>query len=90
MYIEYIFCLQLGRQGCFEAKKMRKQLSIVVMFLFLTMIFPMSNAIETEDQYIEDTNRAWTIINTFSIPESASGLAWDGTYLYCGIALPTF
>ncbi|MDO9576610.1 MAG: hypothetical protein Q7J16_01865 [Candidatus Cloacimonadales bacterium] len=27
----------------------------------------------------------WTIVQTFSIPEGASGLAWDGTYLYCGI-----
>ena len=29
--------------------------------------------------------RAWTIVETFPIPESASGLAYDGTYLYCGI-----
>ncbi len=27
----------------------------------------------------------WTIVQTFSIPEGASGLAFDGTYLYCGI-----
>ncbi len=27
----------------------------------------------------------WTIVQTFSIPEGASGLAYDGTYLYCGI-----
>lgn len=34
---------------------------------------------------VADTGRAWTIVATYSIPESASGLAWDGTYLYCGI-----
>ncbi len=27
----------------------------------------------------------WTIVATYPIPESASGLAWDGEYLYCGI-----
>lgn len=27
----------------------------------------------------------WTIEATYEIPQSASGLAWDGTYLYCGI-----
>ncbi|RMH71471.1 MAG: choice-of-anchor D domain-containing protein [Gemmatimonadetes bacterium] len=27
----------------------------------------------------------WTVVQTFPIPESASGLAWDGEYLYCGI-----
>jgi len=27
----------------------------------------------------------WTIVETFQIPEGASGLAYDGTYLYCGI-----
>ncbi|MFC1898241.1 choice-of-anchor D domain-containing protein [Candidatus Cloacimonadota bacterium] len=27
----------------------------------------------------------WTIVETYSIPEGASGLAFDGTYLYCGI-----
>ena len=27
----------------------------------------------------------WTIIETYQIPEGASGLAYDGSYLYCGI-----
>ncbi len=27
----------------------------------------------------------WTIVATYAIPEGASGLAWDGTNLYCGI-----
>lgn len=27
----------------------------------------------------------WTIVQTFSISEGASGLAYDGNYLYCGI-----
>ena len=27
----------------------------------------------------------WSIVATYPIPEGASGLAYDGTYLYCGI-----
>ncbi len=27
----------------------------------------------------------WTIVASYPIPEGASGLAWDGTNLYCGI-----
>ncbi|MBC8415668.1 MAG: choice-of-anchor D domain-containing protein [Candidatus Cloacimonetes bacterium] len=27
----------------------------------------------------------WTIVASYPIPEGASGLAYDGTYLYCGI-----
>ncbi|MBK9290229.1 MAG: VCBS repeat-containing protein [Bacteroidetes bacterium] len=28
---------------------------------------------------------AWTILETYTIPGKASGLAWDGTYIYYGI-----
>jgi hypothetical protein len=28
---------------------------------------------------------SWTIVDSYAIPEGASGLAWDGTWLYCGI-----
>ncbi|MGC9337433.1 MAG: choice-of-anchor D domain-containing protein, partial [Candidatus Cloacimonadia bacterium] len=31
------------------------------------------------------SNRDWTIVEVFPIPEGASGLAYDGEYLYCGI-----
>ena len=30
-------------------------------------------------------NREWTIVASYPIPEGAAGLAYDGTYLYCGI-----
>ncbi|MHC4415245.1 MAG: choice-of-anchor D domain-containing protein [Planctomycetota bacterium] len=30
----------------------------------------------------------WTIVDTFPVPEGASGLAYDGTWLYCGIYGP--
>lgn len=31
------------------------------------------------------SNRDWAIVEVFPIPEGASGLAYDGEYLYCGI-----
>jgi len=31
------------------------------------------------------TRVEWSIVATYPIPEGASGLAYDGTYLYCGI-----
>ena len=43
------------------------------------------NIMENQTNQIFKSNRDWTIIETFAIPEDASGLAWDGTYLYCGI-----
>jgi len=30
-------------------------------------------------------DRVWEIVDTYLLPEGASGLAFDGTYLYCGI-----
>lgn len=62
---------------------MKKVFSIVILLLFLTAIFPLSTTIGADENV--DSNRDWTIINTYSIPESSSGLAWDGTYLYSGI-----
>jgi hypothetical protein len=32
-----------------------------------------------------DAGGQWTIVDTLPVPENASGLAWDGTWLYCGI-----
>jgi len=32
-----------------------------------------------------ENNRDWSILATYEIPEGASGLAFDGNYLYCGI-----
>ena len=32
-----------------------------------------------------DAQREWTIMNSYAIPEGASGLAHDGNYIYFGI-----
>ncbi|MHC4978608.1 MAG: choice-of-anchor D domain-containing protein [Planctomycetota bacterium] len=34
---------------------------------------------------VSSASAQWTIVDTFPVPEGASGLAWDGTWLYCGI-----
>jgi len=34
---------------------------------------------------LEKGSREWTIIQSWDIPGKASGLAWDGTYIYFGI-----
>ena len=49
----------------------------MLVFLFTTFA---KTAPETEKG-----NRDWTIVQSWDIPGKASGLAWDGTYLYYGI-----
>ncbi len=63
---------------------MKKTLFI---FLFLMGIFHYGIGNNSTDKLMEkkEKQRDWTILATYDIPESASGLAWDGTYLYCGI-----
>ena len=58
---------------------MRKEvISLCLTLLLITVLMPMVNA---DDQ----PQRDWTIIAAYDLPDSASGLAYDGTYLYCGI-----
>lgn len=61
-----------------------KKLQTLLILLFFTITI---NVIGNADNKKKESNnqRDWTIIATYPIPESASGLAWDGTYLYCGI-----
>ena len=33
----------------------------------------------------DEARAEWTIVATYPIPENASGLAYDGSWLYCGI-----
>ena len=34
---------------------------------------------------VQRGSSGWTIVDSFIVPEGASGLAFDGTDLYCGI-----
>ncbi|MDZ7777925.1 MAG: hypothetical protein U5L09_21075 [Bacteroidales bacterium] len=51
---------------------------------------PMHQMLDVDKQELAESGtlnrtREWTIEATYEIPQNASGLAWDGTYLYCGI-----
>ena len=51
-------------------------LSFMTIFFWSAMIFAQKN---------QDAPNAWSIVATYSIPGKASGLAYDGTYIYFGI-----
>jgi len=39
---------------------------------------------QTDNKVREKDSREWTIVETFTVPGKASGLAWDGQYIYFG------
>ncbi|MCK4339337.1 MAG: choice-of-anchor D domain-containing protein, partial [Candidatus Cloacimonetes bacterium] len=67
----------------------QKNLIIILFILSFLLTSTFANAstkMQNEDnKQIIMNNREWTILATYPIPEGASGLAYDGTYLYCGI-----
>jgi outer membrane protein assembly factor BamB len=58
---------------------------ITPMLISLFLLFTVVGANGEISENSSSTNRDWTIVEIFPIPEGASGLAYDGTYLYCGI-----
>ncbi|MCF8235048.1 MAG: choice-of-anchor D domain-containing protein [Bacteroidales bacterium] len=57
--------------------------------LLFTVLFGLSSLFTRGQQKGSEKkqlqNRDWSIVASYPIPEGASGLAWDGNYLYCGI-----
>jgi outer membrane protein assembly factor BamB len=53
--------------------KSLKSFCLLLTVLLLSQILP------------AQTNREWTVVASYTIPGKASGLAWDGTYLYSGL-----
>lgn len=53
--------------------------SLFFIIIFSLLIIMISYPLEAQD------TREWTIVETYTIPGKASGLAWDGTYLYSGL-----
>lgn len=51
---------------------MKRITFFIALFLFVSQL-----------QYAQ--TKEWSIVNTYEIPNGASGLAWDGTYIYFGI-----
>jgi len=94
-----IWCRDLGeRFGCrFEGDgKMIKHTPVkLAAFLLCSATVLLSAAPLAADEVIAEfppdtdggpaARAEWTIVATYPIPEGASGLAYDGTYLYCGI-----
>ena len=52
-----------------------KSLRLITLFLILGLHF----------SGISQVSREWTVVASYPIPGKASGLAWDGTYLYSGL-----
>jgi len=59
----------------------RKTYNLYIFTLLIGILMPSG----LFSQNITDGNREWSIVASYSIPGKASGLAWDGTYLYSGI-----
>jgi len=54
-------------------------LLITCVLMSLTFVLFANNEPDSKDA------KDWTIVSTYTIPGKASGLAWDGTYIYFGI-----
>lgn len=52
-------------------------------FLLLSLLIP--GFLFTNHPLKAQGNREWTVVASYQIPGKASGLAWDGTYLYSGL-----
>lgn len=60
---------------------MNRQINLISFILFLMGIFP--GIIEAQEPV--RSPEGWAIVASYTIPGKASGLAWDGTYIYFGI-----
>lgn len=56
---------------------MKSKLKLILITLSLITVFQIHQS--------RASSNGWTIVQTYTIPGKASGLAWDGTYLYYGI-----
>jgi len=54
--------------------------AIILLCSLCTLFVPASNSYANERG-----EGGWTIVDSYLLPEGASGLAFDGTFLYCGI-----
>ncbi len=65
---------------------MKKTVSAVqrIMVLF-TVFLCLSSAAKAQLSDLPSSPSSWSVVASYTIPGKASGLAWDGTYLYFGI-----
>ena len=50
----------------------------------MSKIIPLSTLMLLAGLLMQAQQREWTILATYTIPGQASGLTWDGNYLYSG------
>ncbi|MFH1121259.1 MAG: choice-of-anchor D domain-containing protein [Bacteroidota bacterium] len=60
---------------------MKNQITLISVVLYLMAIFP---GLSTAQEPVRSP-ADWAIIASYTIPGKASGLAWDGSYIYFGI-----
>jgi hypothetical protein len=70
----------------FQDKKI--EIHLIFSLLLASLTAGAQSAISPGDRVSSLTtgihNRDWTIVATYTVPGKASGLAFDGEYLYCG------
>ena len=54
-------------------------------FMFMLVSCLLNMQADAADRAPSRGAAGWTIVESFNVPEGASGLAWDGTSLYLGI-----
>lgn len=60
---------------------MKRTFTIISVVIYLLILFPC--ALKGQSSPLAPNN--WSIVASYTIPGKASGLAWDGTYIYFGI-----
>ncbi len=60
---------------------MKKHITLISFFVYLLL----QNPVPAKAQESGDSPQSWSIVASYTIPGKASGLAWDGTYIYFGI-----
>ena len=56
-----------------------------IIFLTVAIFISQANFIRANSDISSDNSKDWTILESWSIPGQASGLAYDGTFFYFGI-----
>jgi hypothetical protein len=63
----------------------RLKLPVQVILAMLTGILFLVSGARAQIPDLPDAPASWSIVASYTIPGKASGLAWDGTYIYFGI-----
>jgi hypothetical protein len=73
----FIFIIHFPKSTQLKFLTMKKSL------LLFSLVFP--GFLFVNHSIMAQSAREWTVVASYHIPGKASGLAWDGTYLYSGL-----